>query len=41
VGSIGSIFCGVGVILTMPVAVIGMYHMAKQITNGGGLVITL
>jgi len=32
VGSLGTILCGVGVILTMPIAVIGMYHMAKQIT---------
>jgi len=33
VGSLGTILCGVGVILTMPIAVIGMYHMAKQITS--------
>jgi uncharacterized membrane protein len=33
VGSLGTILCGVGVILTMPIAVIGMYHMAQQITD--------
>lgn len=30
VGSIGSLLCGVGVFLTLPIAFIGMYHMAKQ-----------
>ena len=35
VGSIGSILCGIGVILTLPIAFIGMYHMAKQLTDGG------
>lgn len=45
VGSIGMIFCFVGMFLTLPIAFIGMYHMAKQLTDGGGsgdgLVITL
>lgn len=41
VGSIGMIFCFVGIFLTLPIAFIGMYHMAKQLTDGGGLVITL
>jgi len=39
VGSLGTILCGVGVILTMPIAVIGTYHMAKQITQDGTLAI--
>jgi len=34
-GSLGAIFCGIGVILTLPIALIGMYHMAKQLTDGG------
>jgi uncharacterized membrane protein len=33
VGSLGSIVCGIGVIVTMPIAFIGMYHMAKQLTD--------
>lgn len=47
VGSIGMIFCFVGIFLTLPIAFIGMYHMAKQLTDGGNggngdkLVITL
>ena len=41
VGSIGGILCGIGMILTLPIAFIGMYHMAKQLTDGGArLVIT-
>lgn len=32
VGSLGSILCGVGIILTMPIGFIGMYHLARQIT---------
>jgi hypothetical protein len=35
VGSIGSLLCGVGIILTLPIAFIGSYHMAKQLTDGG------
>ena len=35
VGSLGAIFCGIGIIITMPITLIGMYHMAKQLTNGG------
>jgi uncharacterized membrane protein len=35
VGSLGAILCGIGIIITMPIALIGMYHMAKQLTNGG------
>ncbi len=35
IGSIGSIACGIGVIVTLPIAFIGMYHMAKQMTDGG------
>ena len=36
-GSIGSLVCGVGIVLTMPIAFIGLYHMAKQLTDGGGV----
>ncbi len=35
VGGIGSIACGIGAVVTMPIAFIGMYHMAKQMTDGG------
>ncbi len=35
IGSLGAILCGVGIIITMPIALIGMYHMAKQLTDGG------
>ena len=40
VGSLGAILCGVGMFLTLPIAFIGFYHMARQITDGGPLVIT-
>jgi hypothetical protein len=33
-GSLGAIVCGVGILVTMPVAFIGIYHMAKQLTDG-------
>src|SRR5689334_5673769 len=29
VGSLGAILCGIGAILTLPIAFIGFYHMAK------------
>jgi len=35
IGSLGAILCGVGIVITMPIAFIGMYHMAKQLTGGG------
>lgn len=35
IGSIGGILCGIGMIITLPIAFIGMYHMAKQLTDGG------
>lgn len=35
VASIGSILCGIGIILTLPIGVIGSYHMAKQLTDDG------
>lgn len=38
VGSLGSIVCGIGVIVTLPIAFIGMYHMAKQLSDGDGKV---
>jgi uncharacterized membrane protein len=37
VGSIGGLLCGIGMVLTMPIAFIGMYHMAKQLTDGGAV----
>ncbi|CAN5401816.1 hypothetical protein BH11PSE11_BH11PSE11_14730 [soil metagenome] len=40
IGSLGFILCGIGVILTMPIAMIGMYYMAQQMTDGGVLSIT-
>ena len=40
VGSLGAILCGVGIFLTLPIGMIGFYHMARQITDGGPLVIT-
>ena len=33
IGSLGMILCGIGMILTMPIAFIGMYHMAKQMVG--------
>ena len=38
IGSLGTILCGVGVLLTLPIAFIGMYHMAKQMVDGGAAV---
>ncbi len=35
VGSLGAILCGVGILLTLPIAFIGLYHMAKALTDGG------
>lgn len=34
-GNLGLILCLVGVIFTMPIAFIGSYHLAKQLTDGG------
>jgi uncharacterized membrane protein len=39
VGSLGAILCGVGIFLTLPIAYIGIYHMSKQLTDGGYLAI--
>ena len=33
IGSLGTILCGVGVLLTLPIAFIGFYHMAKQMAG--------
>ena len=44
IGNLGLILCFVGVIITLPIAFIGSYHMAKQLTDGGSdgkLAITL
>jgi len=35
IGSLGAILCGIGILLTLPITFIGMYHMAKQLTDGG------
>lgn len=35
VGSLGAILCGVGIVITLPIAFIGMFHMARQLTGGG------
>lgn len=35
IGALGAILCGIGVLLTLPIAFIGMYHMARQLTDGG------
>jgi len=35
VGVIGFMLCCVGLFFTMPIAFIGNYHMAKQLTDGG------
>lgn len=34
-GSLGAIACGIGVLLTLPIAFIGLYQMAKQLTDAG------
>jgi uncharacterized membrane protein len=39
VGNLGFILCFVGVLLTMPIAFIGSYHMAKQLTDSGALIV--
>lgn len=36
IGSLGAILCGVGIVITMPIAFIGMYHMAGQLTAANG-----
>jgi uncharacterized membrane protein len=41
VGNLGLILCFVGVIITMPIAFIGSYQMAKQLTDGDSDVIIL
>jgi uncharacterized membrane protein len=38
VGSLGAILCGIGIIFTMPIAFIGMYHMSKQLVGDGPIV---
>lgn len=35
IGNLGVILCFVGIIVTLPIAFIGSYHMAKQLTDGG------
>ena len=35
IGNLGIILCFVGVIITLPIAFIGSYHMAKQLTDSG------
>ncbi len=36
IGNLGLILCFVGVVVTLPIAFIGSYHMAKQLTDGAG-----
>ncbi|MDD2545766.1 MAG: hypothetical protein PHI55_05720 [Burkholderiaceae bacterium] len=38
VGSLGSLLCGVGVFLTLPIAMIGMHTLARQLTEDAGAV---
>ena len=33
IGSLGAILCGIGIVLTLPIAFIGMYHMAMQMVG--------
>jgi uncharacterized membrane protein len=35
IGNLGMILCFIGIIVTLPIAFIGSYHMAKQLTDGG------
>ena len=37
IGNMGLILCFVGIIVTLPIAFIGSYQMAKQLTDGGSL----
>lgn len=37
IGNLGLILCFVGVIVTLPIAFIGSYQMAKQLTSGAAL----
>lgn len=41
VGSLGGLLCGIGMILTLPIAFIGSYHMAKQLTDGGAAPVSI
>jgi uncharacterized membrane protein len=38
ISQLGLIACFIGVLVTMPIGLIGMYHMAKQITDDGTVV---
>ena len=37
IGNLGLILCIVGVVITLPIAFIGSYHMAKQLTDAGSV----
>lgn len=37
IGNLGVLLCGVGVVITLPIAFIGTYHMAKQMAGDGGV----
>lgn len=39
IGNIGFILCLVGALVTLPIAFIGSYHMAKQLCDDGNLLI--
>lgn len=34
-GQLGAIACFVGILITLPISFIGMYHMSRQLTNDG------
>ena len=35
IGAVGMVLCCVGLFVTLPITLIGNYHMAKQLTDGG------
>ena len=37
IGNLGVLLCGVGVVITLPIAFIGAYHMAKQMAGDDGV----
>ena len=38
---IGALLCGVGIVLTLPLAYLGAYHMARQMAGDPRVVIAL
>lgn len=41
IGNLGVILCFVGVVITLPIALIGSYHLAKQLTDDGQAAIAM